>query len=390
MNFIAQAKALLPELISLRREFHQYPELSAQEYETTKRIQGFLATLNIPTETWSDTTGTFGIIKGSRPGPVVALRADIDALPVLEDNEVPYRSKHSGVMHACGHDVHITCLLGAAKMLAESRHLLPGTVKLIFQPDEETGGGAKRMIEKGLLANPAVDVIFGLHTQPDIPAGQVGVRPGALMASTNPFTIHIEGEGGHGGIPHKTRDPIIAAASLIQGVQSIISRRVDPQDAVVITFGSIHGGQIGNVIPDSVVLQGTVRTLNPASRTFVLQQLRDFITYTASATQTKMTIAIGEGLPVLYNSPQLLSFSRQSLATVFSEENIVEAKPTMGGEDFSFYQERVPGFFLWLGAGNVDKGIVHSWHHPRYNIDEECLAFGSAALAQLAFDYETK
>lgn len=387
MRFINQAKLLLPELISWRREFHRYPELSAKEYETTKRIQDFLAKLDIPVETWHDTTGAVGVIKGNRPGPVVALRADIDALPVFEDNEVSYRSENSGVMHACGHDVHITCLLGAAKMLAENRHLLSGTVKLIFQPDEEVGGGAKRMIEKGLLTNPAVDAIFGLHTQPDIPTGQVGMRPGGLMASTNPFSVHIEGEGGHGGIPQKTRDPIVAAASLIQGVQSIVSRRVDPLDSVVITFGSIHGGQIGNVIPDSVVLQGTVRTLNPASRIFVLQQLRDFVTYTASATQTKMTINIGDGLPVLYNSPQLLSFCQKALAAIFSERNIVDAKPSMGGEDFSFYQECVPGFFLWLGTGNVDKGIVHSWHHPRYNVDEECLAFGSAALAQLAFDY---
>ncbi|KYZ76106.1 hypothetical protein AXX12_06590 [Anaerosporomusa subterranea] len=389
MQFITRAKELLPDLVKIRRELHRFPEVSWQEHQTTARIKDHLEKIEIPVISWNDCTGAMGILCGESPGPVVALRADIDALPVQEENVVSYRSEYPGIMHACGHDVHATCLIGAAKLLREKRHLLSGTVKFLFQPAEEVAEGAKKLLEKGVLTDPEVHVIFGLHTQPDIPVGQIGLKSGALMASTNAVSIRIKGEGGHGAIPHRTRDPIVAAAAIIQGVQAIVSRRIDPLDSVVISFGSIHGGRIGNVIPDQVELAGTIRTVNQITRQSVLQQLRDFLAYTAAATQTEVELVIHEGLPVLDNAPELISFCRESLNRVFPAASVEEAKPTMGAEDFSLYQENIPGVFLWLGTGNAAKGYNHQWHHPQFDVDEESLAYGAAALAQLAFDFHS-
>lgn len=385
-TIIDRATELSQRIIDIRRELHRYPEISFKEYRTTEFITKLLVQAGIEIVPWGGDTGVVGLLKGTKPGPVVALRADIDALPVEEENECSYRSLHPGVMHACGHDSHTASLLGAALILAELRESLAGTVKFIFQPAEEINAGAKAMIEQGVLSNPAVDVIFGLHNTPSIPAGQVGCKEGPLMAAVDTTFLTIKGIGGHGAIPHKTRDPIMAAAAVIQGLQTIVSRQVDPLSSAVISFGTIQGGHANNVIPEKVELTGTVRTFDPALRAEMPDKMCKVINGIAQAMDTEADFVYRKDLPAVFNSPELTKWCREVLEQVFGDGVIVPT-PGMGGEDFAIFQEKVPGVFLWLGVGNTAKGIVHQWHNPRFDIDEEALKYGAAALAQLAHTY---
>ncbi|MEL7635018.1 M20 family metallopeptidase [Sporomusa sphaeroides] len=385
-TIIDRATELSQRIIDIRRELHRYPEISFKEYRTTEFITKLLVQAGIEIVPWGGDTGVVGLLKGTKPGPVVALRADIDALPVEEENECSYRSLHPGVMHACGHDSHTASLLGAALILAELRESLAGTVKFIFQPAEEINAGAKAMIEQGVLSNPAVDVIFGLHNTPSIPAGQVGCKEGPLMAAVDTTFLTIKGIGGHGAIPHKTRDPIMAAAAVIQGLQTIVSRQVDPLSSAVISFGTIQGGHANNVIPEKVELTGTVRTFDPALRAEMPDKMCKVINGIAQAMDTEADFVYRKDLPAVFNPPELTKWCREVLEQVFGDGVIVPT-PSMGGEDFAIFQEKVPGVFLWLGVGNTAKGIVHQWHNPRFDIDEEALKYGAAALAQLAHTY---
>ncbi|WP_188398557.1 M20 family metallopeptidase [Sporomusa sp. GT1] len=385
-TIIDRATELSQRIIDIRRELHRYPEISFKEYRTTEFITKLLVQAGIEIVPWGGDTGVVGLLKGTKPGPVVALRADIDALPVEEENECSYRSLHPGVMHACGHDSHTASLLGAALILAELRESLAGTVKFIFQPAEEINAGAKAMIEQGVLSNPAVDVIFGLHNTPSIPAGQVGCKEGPLMAAVDTTFLTIKGIGGHGAIPHKTRDPIMAAAAVIQGLQTIVSRQVDPLSSAVISFGTIQGGHANNVIPEKVELTGTVRTFDPALRAEMPDKMCKVINGIAQAMDTEADFVYRKDLPAVFNPPELTKWCREVLEQVFGDGVIVPT-PGMGGEDFAIFQEKVPGVFLWLGVGNTAKGIVHQWHNPRFDIDEEALKYGAAALAQLAHTY---
>ncbi|MHB1405791.1 MAG: M20 metallopeptidase family protein [Desulfitobacteriaceae bacterium] len=384
-----RAKELLPDIVRMRQTLHRHPELSFQENETTRFIREILTQAGIEVVEWGGETGVVGILRGTKPHPVVALRADIDALPVMEENESEYCSQKPGVMHACGHDVHTACLLGAALILAEHRSNLAGTVKFIFQPAEEINAGAKLMVEKGVLSNPDVDVIFGLHNYPNLTVGQIGLKEGPLMAAVDTTFLTVYGEGGHGAIPHKARDPILATAAILQGLQSIISRQVDPLDSGVISFGTIHGGDANNVIPIKVELTGTVRTFNPELRNQMPEKMGSLIRNIAAAMNTEAEFTYRKDLPAVINPAPLAAWCRKSLEQIVNLRNIVQPTPMMGGEDFAIYQEKVPGVFLWLGVGNPAKGIVHQWHNPKFDADEEAFQYGAGALAQLAYDYMT-
>lgn len=389
-TLIERATEIQQDIIGFRRKLHQDPETSFKEYRTTEMIRQILVQSGVEIVEWGGETGVVGLLKGAHPGPVVALRADIDALPVEEENDCVYRSRNPGVMHACGHDVHTAGLLGAVILLAERRDRLSGTVKFIFQPAEEVNAGAKLMLEKGVLDNPAVSVIFGLHNMPDIPCGQVCLKTGGLMAAVDTTFLTINGVGGHGAIPHRTHDPITATAAIIQGLQTVVSRQVDPLDSAVISFGTIHGGDANNIIPEKVEMTGTVRTFNPVLQAQMPERMRSVIDGIAAAMQTEAKFVYRKDLPVVFNPPALAEWCRGPLEKVFGPEGVIDFPPCMGGEDFACFQERVPGVFLFLGVGNESKGIVNQWHNPRFDADENALKYGAAALAQLAADYMEK
>ena len=384
---ILQAKAMHDSLIEIRRAIHRCPEIGFQEHRTSQFIRTTLQSYGIDILPLKQETGVVGIIEGKQPGRVVALRADIDALPVQEENDVSYQSQNPGVMHACGHDAHIACLLGAARLLMQRRSELKGTVKLLFQPGEELFGGAQSLIDQGVFTAPNVDVIFGLHTKPDIPAGKIAFKSGPLMAAVDVIRITIQGKGGHGAMPHTTRDPIVAAAAIIQGVQTIVSRQVNPLDAVVISFGSIHGGEANNVIPEKVEIWGTVRTFCPQLRSGMPERLRSMVTHIAAAMNTEVDLMYRHDLPAVINPENLQNFCRQSLEKVVGAEGLVAASPCMGGEDFAIYQQQTPGVYFWLGTGSQSIGMDLQWHHPKFDIDEGALPYGAAALSQLTLDY---
>lgn len=386
-TFLERATELSPQIIAIRRQLHSNPELAFKEYQTTKLISQRLSEAGIEIVPWGGDTGVVGLLKGGKPGPVVALRADIDALPITEENDCIYRSQNHEVMHACGHDVHTACLLGAATLLAECRDSLAGTVKFIFQPADEIDAGAKAMLEKRVLDNPSVAAIFSFHNSPNIPSGQIGLKIGPLMAAVDTVSLTVEGVSGHGAIPHHSCDPIMAAAAIMQGLQTIISRQVDPLEAAVISFGTIHGGNANNAIPEKVEMTGTVRTFSPSLRAEMPDRMRGVIDGVAAAMRTKAKLVYRNDLPAVINPPGLAEWCRGPLQKVFGGSGIVTPTPSMGGVDFACFQEKLPGVFLWLGVGNAAKGIVHQWHSPRFDADEDSFRYGAAALAQLAFDY---
>ena len=382
---LQQAQQDIDELIALRRHFHQQPEIGYKEFETSRYIKEKLIQFGVEILDLGLETGVVGLIKGAKPGPTVALRADIDALPIKEANEVAYKSQHEGIMHACGHDVHTTCLLGAAKLLAAQRKTLCGAVKLLFQPAEELNGGANLLVDKGALAD--VTAIFGLHNSPEIPVGQVGLKSGPLMAATDRILITVTGQQGHGAQPQTARDPVVATAAIIQALQTIVSRNVSPLETAVVSCCSIHGGHAYNVIPEKVEVLGTVRTFNPAVRELMPKRIEALAGRIAEGFGVAAKLDYYRDLPALINPEDLTAFCRESVAKVFGKENVICPTPSMGGEDFAIYQQQVPGVFFFLGVGNKEKGINKPWHNAQFNVDEQGLAYGAAMLAQLAQDY---
>ena len=384
--FLEHAQALAPTLTETRRALHMHPETGFQEKWTTSFIAERLQKLGVSILPWGGETGVVGLLQGEESGPVVALRAEIDALPVQEANDVPYRSTIDGCMHACGHDAHIACLLGAAELLAAKRATLKGSIKFIFQPAEELLAGATRMVEHGVLTNPDVDFIFGLHCMPELEVGRICLKEGPVMACVGSTRLLIQGKGGHGAVPDKAHDPVLAAAAVIQATQSIVSRCVPPREAVVITFGSIHGGTVGNVIPDTVELLGTVRGFNTELFDSLPATMDSLIAHTASAYGTKVDFTFTKVVPSVCNPVEDTNWIREPLGIIFGESGILPATPTMGGEDFALYQQKVPGIYCWFGAGNAARGITHGWHNPHFDIDETALPFAAAAYAQVAHD----
>jgi len=383
------SKEVFPSLVKLRRELHQYPELAFNEFKTSERIARELKKLGINFKKGIAKTGVVGVLNGNRKGKTLALRADMDALPVLEQTNFPYKSKNKGIMHACGHDVHVACLIGAAMISTRLKEELPGKVKFIFQPSEEVHpGGAKPMVEAGVLRNPDASGIFALHCDPAIPIGKIGVREGPTMAQAEDFDVTIIGKGGHGARPHDGVDAIVVAAQVIQALQTIVSRKINPLEPVVVSIGKMEGGSARNIICDKVILKGTARTLNKEIAKKIPVFLKEVISGITKGAGASFELNYYGGYPILINHPKATDLARRSIAKLFGKEAIFELRrPMMGGEDFAYYLQKIPGSFLRLGIRNPKKDAIYPWHHPKFTVDEDAIKIGSAVLAGIAFDF---
>lgn len=376
------ASAYAADTIAIRHHLHAHPELSYQEFNTSTYIQQALTQLGIPFTVMA-TTGVVGIIQGKDPGSrIVALRADIDALPIQEANDVPYRSTCDGVMHACGHDVHTSCLLGAARILQETKEEWSGTVKLIFQPGEEKNpGGASLLIKEGVLQNPAPSCIVGLHVNPQLEVGKLSFRGGQVMASADELYITIRSKGGHAASPHKTTDTILVASHLIVSLQQIISRNSDPFAPSVLSICAINGGHTTNVIPHEVKLMGTFRAMDEEWRFKAHELIRRHTEGMALAMDAEIELHIDVGYPSVYNNEPLTNEVVSIAQNFFGKERIEETELRMGAEDFGYYTREIPGCFFRLGTGNEAKGITSGVHTPTFDIDESAIEMGMAAMA---------
>jgi amidohydrolase len=371
-----EIRALQPQLVEWRRNLHQRPELSFQEHLTSEFIARKLQEWGIPHQTGIAQTGIVATLVGKQPGPVLGIRADMDALPIQEENEVSYKSRHDGKMHACGHDGHTAIALGTAYYLSQHPNFA-GTVKIIFQPAEEGPGGAKPMIEAGVLKNPDVDAIIGLHLWNNLPLGTVGVRSGALMAAVEVFRCTIIGKGGHGAIPQQTVDSIVVAAQVINALQTIVSRNIDPIESAVVTVGELHAGTASNVIADTAKLSGTVRYFHPKFDGFFPQRLDRIIGGICQSFGATYTFDYTQLYPPVINDDRIANFIRSIAETVIeTPAGIVPNCQTMGGEDMSFFLQEVPGCYFFLGSANPKRDLAYPHHHPRFDFDETVLAMG--------------
>ena len=386
------AEALRTKLVEMRRDFHMYPELSNREERTSRVIAERLRALGYTdVKTGVARHGVVAVLQGGRPGPVVALRADMDALPVDETIDVPYKSKNVGVKHACGHDVHMTVQLGVAELLMKMRGRLPGTVKLIFQPAEEGApkgeeAGARRMVKEGAMELPKPAVIFALHTNPGLEAGQLGFVSGPMLASADRFWIRIVGKKAHAAWPHLGIDPVVVASEAVLALQTIRSRRVDPQDPVVLTIGKIEGGERENIIASEVRLLGTIRTFNEDTRSQIHRLMREVLSGITSAHGASYDLEIERQYPVTSNPEPLAAQTRLSMERIVGRENVVVTKPVSGAEDFSEFQKVTPGVMYWLGVANRQRGITAALHTADYDVDEEALVVGVKAMTGIVWD----
>ena len=404
-EFDRRAADVASRVVTWRRDFHQHPELGYQETRTAGIVADHLRKLGMEVRTGVAKTGVVGILRGGKPGRVVALRADMDALPVTEELDVPYASKlkaqwngqEVGVMHACGHDAHTAMLMGAAEVLAGMKDRLPGTVMFIFQPAEESIpgdelSGAELMVKEGVLDSPRPDAIFGLHTFPG-PVGHIGYRAGGQMAAGNTLSITVTGKQTHGGMPWAGVDPIVVASQIVLGLQTIVSRQVDlTQAPAVISIGKISGGVRTNIIPESVLMEGTIRTFDPAMRAEVLRRVRQTAENIARAAGATAAVTITDGYPVTMNDPDLTAQMAPTLERVAGKGSARVVPPVMPSEDFSYYAQKVPGlyFLLYVTPPEQDPATAPANHSPRYTVDERALPVGTRALAALAVDFLMK
>lgn len=379
------AKRDANEFIRIREHLHAHPELSYHEFGTSKYVQQKLNEYGIEFEIMA-TTGVIGIIKGKNPDKkVIALRADMDALPILEKNDVPYKSRNEGVMHACGHDVHTTCLLGAGKILNELKEEWEGTIKLIFQPGEEKNpGGASLLIKEGVLENPRPDAIFALHVHPNLEMGRLSFRGGMVMASADELYVTVKGNGGHAAAPHLTTDTILAASQLVVNLQQLVSRMNNPFNPSVLSITSFKGGNTTNVIPAEVKLMGTFRAMNEDWRFKAHELIRNICIETGKTYGVQIGVEIDKGYPFLVNNIPLTEKAKRKAAEFAGEENVEETEMRMGAEDFAFYSHRIPACFFRLGVGNIKKNITSGVHTPTFDIDEHAIEQGMGIMAWLA------
>ncbi|HIK54378.1 MAG TPA: amidohydrolase [Synechococcales cyanobacterium M55_K2018_004] len=364
-------------LVQWRRSLHQRPELGFREHLTANFIAQKLTEWGIEHQTGIAKTGVVAIVRGRRPGPVLGIRADMDALPIQEENEVEYRSQHDGQMHACGHDGHVAIALGTAYYLSQHPDSFVGTVKFIFQPAEEGPGGAKPMIEAGVLQDPAVDAMIGLHLWNNLPLGMVGVRAGALMAAVELFDCVIHGVGGHGAMPHQTVDPIVVGAQIVNALQTIVSRNLDPIQSGVVTVGRFHAGTARNVIADTAELSGTVRYFNPDLVNFFHRRLEAIVAGICQSHGATYQLDYRKLYPPVVNDGAIAHLVRSVAEEIVETPiGVVPECQTMGGEDMSFFLQEVPGCYFFLGSANPDRGLAYPHHHPRFDFDETALGFG--------------
>jgi len=388
MQISEQIEKYREELIDLRRDFHRHPELGFEEFRTADIIENFLETLGIATHRIAR-TGVVGILQGTRPGPVLMLRADMDALPIEEKNDIDYKSENEGVMHACGHDAHMAMLLIAAKILAGKKADIAGTIKFVFQPNEEIAG-AMHMIEEGVLENPRVDAAVGMHVWTPVESGKIAITPGPIMGGLDVFKVTIHGKGGHTGVPEDAIDPIIAAASVIQTVQIIQTREISNLKSTVIMFGKIKGGTKSNIIPDKVALEGSIRFLYQGGPDSEERPTERFIRVVEQVCKThRCTCEIDithENIPLI-NNAEMTALARETAREVFTDKKCIVDNQTIASEDFSEFSERVPGVFMFLGTGNEKIGTHLSHHHPRFNIDENTLPMGVEMFVRGALNF---
>ncbi|MFH7818053.1 M20 family metallopeptidase [Neobacillus thermocopriae] len=378
-------KKVTEEMIELRRDFHQYPELSFEEERTSKKVAEYLRACGLKVREHVNGYGVTADLIVDEAEPMIAFRADMDALPIQEETDLPFASQIPGVMHACGHDGHTAILLGVAKLLSFQKERLKGNVRFIFQPAEEINpGGAKGMIQEGVLEG--VEAIFGLHLWSELPSGTFRTCYGPMMAAADRFIIEIEGKGGHGGMPHKTIDSIVLASHLVMASQQIISRQIDPLEAGVITFGKFSSGTAFNIIANKAVLEGTVRSFLPEIRETLYKKLEELTTGFANMYGAKIHLDYQYGYPPVENHKNEVDFILETAAKVFGRNNTGIMKPNMAGEDFSYYLKEIPGAFCFVGA-QVPNKPVYPHHHPRFQIDESVLPKAAQWFCQLAFDY---
>lgn len=381
-------KTVEEQVILDRRHLHAHPELGFHEHETARFVADRLRALGLEPQTGVAGTGVVALIQGARPGKTVMLRADMDALPIDELNEVPYRSQTPGVMHACGHDGHTAILLNAARLLVERRQHFAGTVKLIFQPCEEVfPGGAVAMIEAGVLESPHVDAAFGLHLAQDLPLGIVCVRPGPTMAAADTFTIQITGKGGHGAKPELCVDAALIAAQVTVALHALVAREVKPLEPAVITVGSIHAGTAPNIIPQTATLTGTVRTFNAELRRYLAQRIEEVAVGVARSMRAECNCHYEWGNPCLVNDAAMAALVAEVARGKVGAERLTEGEPIMGAEDFSSFLERVPGCFFFVGTRNEERGLIWGHHHPRFDVDEAALPLGIELIVAVAERY---
>ena len=389
MDFLSEARRVEPEIVKTRRTLHQHPELAYHEEATSKFVAERLESMGMDVKKGLGGTGVLGTLKGSRKGRVVALRADMDGLPVQELSDVDFRSKADGVMHACGHDTHMAMLLGAARILSENRKELRGTVKFIFQPAEEHGGrgGALPMIEAGAMKDPKVDFVFGLHITDTEKSGEIGVREGPIMAAPDTFKVKIVGKGGHGSAPHQTVDPIYVAAHVVLALQGVSARMIDPVRPFVITVGSVHSGTKENIIPDEAMMEGTIRTLDEETRRLAKKKVEEVAKGVSIGFGARAEVEFEvDAYPVTVNHPQTTREVVRLLETMPGIK-VREIEPVLGGEDFSRFLQKAPGTYYFLGTNNPAKGCVYPNHSSKFKVDEDVLKLGSASLAMLAYEF---
>jgi amidohydrolase len=385
---------ILPGVIADRRHLHENPELGFQEFKTAEFVRQRLESLGVEDiQTGIAVTGVTGVIRGTADGPGrnVLVRADMDALPIQEENDVEYKSQVDGVMHACGHDAHTALLLGLARVLTDRKDEFSGSVKLCFQPAEELPpGGGKAMVEAGVLEDPPIEAVFGLHMSAETPAGQVVVGSGPMMAAADGFEIVIQGKGGHAAYPSQNVDPVVIGAQIVVALQTLVSRETDPMDNAVLSTCVFQAGDAFNVIPDTAVLKGTVRTFLPETRDMMEKRIGEIASGVAKAMNGEAKVTYTRGYPATVNDEAMTELARESAAAVVGPENVVDGTPKMGAEDFSYFLEKKPGSYFFVGHRNEERGITWGHHHPKFDIDEESFIAGLGTMATSVLTYLTR
>jgi amidohydrolase len=386
-DFFAEAQELFEYTRFLRRDFHRHPELAFQEMRTAGVVARELNALGLEVHSGIAKTGVVALLEGDRPGPVILLRFDMDALPILEETGAEYASQNPGVMHACGHDGHTAIGLTVARLLHNHRQELSGTVKLVFQPAEEGFGGAETMVAEGVLENPTPELTLALHLWNHAPLGWLGITSGPTMAAADVLTIKIIGKGGHGAMPHQAVDPVLASAYVLTALQSIVSRNVSPLQTAVISITMLRAGEAFNVIPPQVEMQGTLRTFDPAVRELVIQRLHQIVEQTAAGLGCGSEVEIKSVTPAVINEPGIAGRVAQVAADILPDSQIDPHFQTMGSEDMAFIMQQVPGCYFFIGSASDAKGLNASHHHPKFDVDEDALPRGVALMTAAAYDY---